>query len=90
MSVWSVLEIDNPVVANAVIDQGRAESVLLLRTETEARSQLAHRERVPRGCAQALTQAGYRYYPDPNYRTYPVNVPRQARFLQVSVEDVIR
>ncbi|KAF0290189.1 Structural maintenance of chromosomes protein 6 [Amphibalanus amphitrite] len=89
VSVWSVLEIDNPVVANAVIDQARAESVLLLRTEAEARAQMADRQRVPRGCAQALTQAGFRYFPDPNYRTYPVNVPRQARYLQVSMEEVI-
>ena len=90
VSVWSVLDIDNPVVANAVIDQARAESVLLLHSEQEARDRLAHRERVPRGCAQALTKAGYRYFPDPNYRTYPANVPRQARYLQVSMEDVIR
>jgi len=73
-----------------VIDQARVESVLLLATDAQARETMAYRERVPRGCAQALTMTGFRYYPDPNYRSYPANVNRRPQFLQVSAEQAIQ
>lgn len=85
-----MLIIDDPDVANILIDLNSAEQVLLIRQDRDARYYLADVDRVPANCKTAITKEGNRYFPDPNYRAYCGKVQPRARFLQASVEDAIR
>ncbi len=84
-----MLIIDDPDVANVLIDMAQIEQVLLIRDEKDARYLLADSNRVPSNCKNAITKEGNTYYPDPNYRSYHGKVHRN-QYLQASVEDAIR
>lgn len=85
-----MLIIDDPDVANILIDLQSIEQVLLIRNEIDAQDLLSEVNNVPQHCKSAITKEGNRYFPDPNYRSYSGRVGRVARFLQASVEDAIR
>lgn len=89
ISIYSALEISDPVVANCLIDQTSLESILLIPDTEKAIELMSDRRRVPRNCQQGVTIEGDRYYPDPNYKTY-CSQYRDAQFLQVSAADMIR
>uniref|UniRef100_A0A674GVX1 Structural maintenance of chromosomes protein 6 n=1 Tax=Taeniopygia guttata TaxID=59729 RepID=A0A674GVX1_TAEGU len=56
-SVLTALEIDNPVVANCLIDMRGIERVLLIKNNRRAREVMQH-NRPPRNCREAFTAAG--------------------------------
>lgn len=88
--LMDVLIIEDPDVANVLIDLQQIEQVLLVRSETDAQYYLSDASRVPRNCKLAMTKEGNRYHPDPSYRSYAGRVARTARYLQASLEDAIR
>ncbi|OWK63342.1 Structural maintenance of chromosomes protein 6 [Lonchura striata] len=56
-SVLTALEIDNPVVANCLIDMRGIERVLLIKNNRRAREVMQH-NRPPRNCREAFTAEG--------------------------------
>ena len=87
--LFDVLTIDNADVTNFLIDMVSIESVLLVRSDADARHLMADESRVPTNCWKAYTKEGFNYYPDPNYKSYHNRLNR-PRYLQVSVEENIR
>lgn len=87
-----MLIIEDPDVANILIDLNHIEEVMLIRDDRDARVCLSEASRVPPNCRTAITKQCNRYFPDPNYRCYSSNVRGNpaARYLQASVEDAIR
>ena len=85
-----MLIIEDPEVANILIDLNNIEQVLLIRNEADAQDLLSDLHNVPVNCKNAITKEGNKYFPDPNYRSYSGRVGKTARFLQASVEDAIR
>lgn len=85
-----MLIIDDPDIANILIDLNGIEQVLLICEDRDARYLLADINRVPPNCKSAITKGGNTYHPDPNYRSYCGKVKSSAQLLQTSVEDAIR
>ncbi|KAG8312725.1 Structural maintenance of chromosomes protein 6 [Homalodisca vitripennis] len=91
MSLARALEIDNPVVANCLIDQQEIETVLLIPTNAEAYNILDEPRKVPRNCRRAFTLTGDLFFPAPNYKSYSNSRPvTHATLLQAKQEDLIR
>ncbi|XP_057377924.1 structural maintenance of chromosomes protein 6-like [Daphnia carinata] len=88
--LMDMLIIDDPDIANILIDLNGIEQVLLICEDRDARHLLADVKRVPENCKNAITKEGNTYYPDPNYRSYCGKVKNSAQLLQASVEDAIR
>ena len=85
-----MLIIEDPDIANILIDMHSVEQILLIRDDKDARHYLMDSSRTPHNCRMAITKGGNTYHPDPNYRTYSGKVGNSARYLQASVEDTIR
>ncbi|KAM5164061.1 structural maintenance of chromosomes protein 6 [Mantella aurantiaca] len=80
-TVLTALEVDNPVVANCLIDMRGIETVLLIKNSCEAREVMQKRQ-PPRNCREAFTAEGdqvfkNRYYSSDFFR---------ARYLSRDVE----
>ena len=88
--LMDLIDIEDPDVANMLIDMQSIESVVLIARDADARNLMSDRYRVPRNCRIAYTKEGNTYYPDPNYKSYAGRVGQKARYLQVSVEETIR
>ncbi|XP_028996683.1 structural maintenance of chromosomes protein 6-like [Betta splendens] len=84
-SVLQALEIDDPVVANCLIDQRGIESILIIKNRTEARRVMQH-GRPPHNCTQAFSKEGDQIFSNRNY-TADQN---RANFLSGDVEEEIR
>ncbi|XP_041716300.1 structural maintenance of chromosomes protein 6-like [Coregonus clupeaformis] len=84
-SVLQSLEIEDPVVANCLIDQRGIESILLIKSPAEARRVMQGRQ-PPRNCYQAFTKEGDQCY---NNRYYS-NDQRRCDYLSRDVEEEIR
>lgn len=82
--------IEDPIVANSLIDQCEIECVLLIPTNEEACRIMSDATKVPRNCKRAFTQRGDMFYPDPNYRTYSGRYGNRAKYLQVSTMEAIQ
>ncbi|KAM4695476.1 structural maintenance of chromosomes protein 6 isoform 2-T2 [Discoglossus pictus] len=72
-TVLTALEIDNPVVANCLIDMRGIETILLIKNSREARQVMQNRQ-PPRNCREAFTAEGdqvfiNRYYSSENNRS---------------------
>ncbi|KAK7922465.1 hypothetical protein WMY93_009367 [Mugilogobius chulae] len=65
-SVLQALDIEDPVVANCLIDQRSIESVLLIKNRTEARAVMQGRN-PPQNCTQAFSKDGDQIFPNRNY-----------------------
>lgn len=85
-----MLLIDDPDVANILIDLCNIEQVLLIGEDRDAQCLLADSRTVPNNCKSAITKEGNTYYPDPNYRSYFGRVKKSAQFLQASLEEAIK
>lgn len=85
-----LLIIDDPDVANILIDLTSIEQILCIGDDRDARYLLADASRVPQNCKSAITKEGNTYFPDPNYRSYAGKASKTATLLQASVEDAIR
>lgn len=84
-----MLIIDDPDIANILIDLNSIEQVLLICDDRDARHMLADINLVPQNCKSAITKEGNTYHPDPNYRSYCGKVKNTAQLLQASVEEAI-
>ncbi|XP_047429650.1 structural maintenance of chromosomes protein 6-like [Mugil cephalus] len=84
-SVLQALEIEDPVVANCLIDQRGVESILLIKDRTEARRVMQGRN-PPQNCNVAFSVDGDQIY---NNRSYSSDQTR-ANFLSGDVEEEIR
>lgn len=84
-SVLQVLEIEDPVVANCLIDMRGIESILLFMNRTEAR-RVIQGPNPPRNCACAFSKEGDQIFTNRNYTAEQ----NRARFLSGDVEEEIR
>ncbi|XP_068136370.1 structural maintenance of chromosomes protein 6 [Hyperolius riggenbachi] len=80
-TVLTALEIDNPVVANCLIDMRAIETVLLIKNKTEAREVMQKRP-PPRNCREAFTVEGDQVFANRYYS----NDFNRARCLTGDVE----
>ncbi|XP_069820641.1 structural maintenance of chromosomes protein 6-like [Dendropsophus ebraccatus] len=83
-SVLTALEIDNPVVANCLIDMRGIETVLLIKNNSEARKVMQKRS-PPQNCREAFTADGDQVFQN---RYYSSEFNR-ARYLSSDVEGEI-
>ncbi|XP_042359511.1 structural maintenance of chromosomes protein 6-like isoform X2 [Plectropomus leopardus] len=84
-SVLQALEIEDPVVANCLIDQRGIESILLIKNRTEAR-RVMHGRNPPQNCTQAFSKDGDQIL---KHGTYTADQTR-ANYLSGDVEEEIR
>uniref|UniRef100_A0A8C7XFD9 Structural maintenance of chromosomes protein 6 n=1 Tax=Oryzias sinensis TaxID=183150 RepID=A0A8C7XFD9_9TELE len=83
-SVLQALEIEDPVVANCLIDQRGIESILLIKNNTQARKVMLGKN-PPRNCTQAFSKEGDQIYTN---RVYSADQTR-ANCLSGDVEEEI-
>eukprot|EP00794_Sanderia_malayensis_P000056 gene56-652_t len=86
-TIFDMLEFSNPVAANALIDQVRIESVLLIENSKEAQQVIWHER--PRGASRAFTLVGDEVIGGASTKYYSNKHP-QACYLKASVESDIR
>ncbi|KAM4522033.1 structural maintenance of chromosomes protein 6 [Odontesthes bonariensis] len=84
-SVFQALEIEDPVVANCLIDQKGIESILLIKDRTVARRVMQGRN-PPMNCTQAFSKDGDQIFSN---RSYTADQTR-AKYLSGDVEEEIR
>ncbi|XP_070705825.1 structural maintenance of chromosomes protein 6 [Pempheris klunzingeri] len=84
-SVLQALEIEDPVVANCLIDQKAIESILLIKNRTEAR-RVMQGKHPPQNCFQAFSKEGDQIFTN---RIYTADYTR-ANYLSGDVEEEIR
>ncbi|KAE8286848.1 Structural maintenance of chromosomes protein 6 [Larimichthys crocea] len=84
-SVLQALEIEDPVVANCLIDQRGIESILLIKNRTEAR-RVMQGKNPPQNCSQAFSKEGDQIFIN---RSYTAEQTR-ANYLSGDVEEEIR
>ncbi|KAF7661396.1 hypothetical protein LDENG_00263060 [Lucifuga dentata] len=84
-SVLHSLEIEDPVVANCLIDQRGIECILLIKNRTEAR-RVMQGKNPPKNCTQAFSKEGDQIF---NNRNYAAEQTR-ANCLSGDVEEEIR
>ncbi|XP_075940326.1 structural maintenance of chromosomes protein 6 [Anarhichas minor] len=84
-SVLQALEIEDPVVANCLIDQRGIESILLIKNRTDARRVMQARN-PPQHCNQAFSRDGDQIF---NNKSYAAEQTR-ANYLSGDVEEEIR
>ncbi|XP_070842869.1 structural maintenance of chromosomes protein 6 [Chaetodon trifascialis] len=84
-SVLQALEIEDPVVANCLIDQRGIESILLIKNRTEARRVMQGRD-CPQNCTQAFSKEGDQIFSNRNYTADQ----SRANYLSGDVEEEIR
>lgn len=84
-TVLQALDIENPVVANCLIDMRGIETILLIKNSKEAR-RVMQSGHPPRNCREAFTGEGDQVY---NNRYYSSEQTR-ARYLSKDVEEEIR
>ncbi|NWW60448.1 SMC6 protein, partial [Ifrita kowaldi] len=80
-SVLTALEIDNPVVANCLIDMRSIETVLLIKNSRKAR-EVMQCNRPPKNCREAFTAEGDQVFE----RRYYSSTSVRPRFLSQDVE----
>lgn len=88
-NLLEAMVIEDPVIANCLIDQREIECVLLIPTSDEACTIMSDVAKVPKRCKRAFTLRGDTFYPDPNYRSYGGKCTR-AKYLQVSTMEVMQ
>lgn len=84
-SVLQALEIEDPIVANCLIDQKSIESILLIKNRTEARG-VMQGPNPPANCIQAYSKEGDQIYTNRNYTAEQT----RANYLSGDVEEEIR
>ncbi|XP_070161215.1 structural maintenance of chromosomes protein 6 [Polyergus mexicanus] len=89
-NLFEAMVIEDPIVANCLIDQSQIECVLLIPTSSEACEIMSDVMKVPKNCKRAFTKRGDLFYPDPNYRSYGGKCGTRAKFLQVSTMEAMQ
>ncbi|KAK7485360.1 hypothetical protein BaRGS_00023459 [Batillaria attramentaria] len=85
-TVLDILQCEDPVVANALIDQRGVENVILIADAGEARTVMMRRP--PTNCKEAFTREGDQLFCLPTFRYYSTDMTT-ARFLTSDVEEEI-
>uniref|UniRef100_A0A8C5R417 Structural maintenance of chromosomes protein 6 n=1 Tax=Leptobrachium leishanense TaxID=445787 RepID=A0A8C5R417_9ANUR len=83
-TVLTALEIDNPVVANCLIDMRDIETILLIKSNSEARD-VMQKQGPPRNCREAFTKEGDQVFTN----CYYSSLYDRARFLTGDLETEI-
>ena len=78
-SIFDLLEISNPNVANCLIDQKNIERIILMRKDDEAMEIMKSQSSAPRNCKYALTGNFNQFYPAPNYKAYAISKQQRLR-----------
>uniref|UniRef100_A0A8C9TAX2 Structural maintenance of chromosomes protein 6 n=1 Tax=Scleropages formosus TaxID=113540 RepID=A0A8C9TAX2_SCLFO len=84
-TVLEALEVDNPVVANCLIDMRAVETVLVIKSNADAR-RVMQNGRPPVNCREAFTKEGDQVFPN---RYYSCEYQR-AQYLSKDLEEQIR
>uniref|UniRef100_A0A671P4Z8 Structural maintenance of chromosomes protein 6 n=1 Tax=Sinocyclocheilus anshuiensis TaxID=1608454 RepID=A0A671P4Z8_9TELE len=84
-TVLQALDIENPVVANCLIDMRGIETILLIKNAKDARRVMQSEDR-PRNCREAFTREGDQVY----YNRYYSSEQNRALYLSRDVEEEIR
>ncbi|KAK2901319.1 hypothetical protein Q8A67_009434 [Cirrhinus molitorella] len=84
-TVLQALDIENPVVANCLIDMRGIETILLIKNAKDARRVMQCGDR-PRNCREAFTREGDQVY----YNRYYSSEQNRAIYLSGDVEEEIR
>ncbi|XP_046969883.1 structural maintenance of chromosomes protein 6 [Vanessa cardui] len=83
-----VLDVQNPVIANFLIDNLSLETVLLVPDQEEAIRRADTEANVPLNCSKIVTEDCMEFYPAPNYRSYGGDPRRLGHhYLHLSTED---
>ncbi|XP_041951260.1 structural maintenance of chromosomes protein 6 isoform X1 [Alosa sapidissima] len=85
LSVLQALEIDDPNVANCLIDMRGIETILVIKNTAEARRVMQH-NRPPQNCREAFTGTGDQVFTN---RYYSTDANARARVLGGDVEEEI-
>lgn len=90
-SILELLEIEQPAVANVLIDRANIESIAYIANEDEALHVMTNVERVPRNCNQAYTKQGTNMYPVKRNQFFKSYAPasNQAKYLNSDMSDYI-
>uniref|UniRef100_A0A8C1HRG6 Structural maintenance of chromosomes protein 6 n=1 Tax=Cyprinus carpio carpio TaxID=630221 RepID=A0A8C1HRG6_CYPCA len=84
-TVLQSLDIENPVVANCLIDMRGIETILLIKNAKDARRAMQSVNR-PRNCMEAFTREGDQVY----YNRYYSSEQDRVRYLSKDIEEEIR
>ncbi|RXN13962.1 structural maintenance of chromosomes 6 [Labeo rohita] len=84
-TVLQALDIENPVVANCLIDMRGIEAILLIKNAKDARRVMQCGDR-PRNCREAFTREGDQVF----YNRYYSSEQNRAQYLSRDVEEEIR
>ncbi|KAJ8410183.1 hypothetical protein AAFF_G00201640 [Aldrovandia affinis] len=84
-TVLQALEIEDPMVANCLIDMRGIETVLIIKNNREAR-QVMQQGQAPRNCREAFTKDGDQVY----INRYYSSDHQRAQYLSADVEEEIR
>uniref|UniRef100_A0A3P9MZK2 Structural maintenance of chromosomes protein 6 n=1 Tax=Poecilia reticulata TaxID=8081 RepID=A0A3P9MZK2_POERE len=84
-SVLQALDIEDPIVANCLIDQKNIESILLIKNRTEAR-RIMQGKNPPANCIQAFSKDGDQIFTNRNYSSDQT----RPNYLSGDVEEEIR
>uniref|UniRef100_A0A8C2H5E9 Structural maintenance of chromosomes protein 6 n=1 Tax=Cyprinus carpio TaxID=7962 RepID=A0A8C2H5E9_CYPCA len=84
-TVLQSLDIENPVVANCLIDMRGIETILLIKNAKDARRVMQSVNR-PRNCMEAFTREGDQVY----YNRYYSSEQDRVRYLSKDIEEEIR
>ena len=86
-SIFNLLQIKNPNVANCLIDQKKIERIILMPRDRDAQELLKSTKSAPRNCLYALTGDMNQFYPAPSYRSYAINKKGGRNVLKSSVSE---
>ncbi|XP_071562510.1 structural maintenance of chromosomes protein 6-like [Temnothorax nylanderi] len=89
-NLLDAMVIEDPVIANCLIDQREIECILLIPTSEEACVIMSDMTKVPRNCKRAFTLRGDTFYPNPNYRSYMGRCYTRAKYLHVSTMEIMQ
>ncbi|GBP54663.1 Structural maintenance of chromosomes protein 6 [Eumeta japonica] len=86
LSALDSMDVNDPVVANFLIDNIGVEKILLVPDHDDAIRLSDNVENVPVNCSKIVTLDSTEYHPAPNYRSYG-GAGRSSRYLQVSTAE---
>lgn len=82
-----LMNIEEPAVANCLIDHLRVEQTLYIPNFKEAQNQLLYADRVPRNCLQAYTSGGDLMFASSDKSDYKCYPNRHSKFAKILVAD---
>lgn len=87
-TILQMLSIQDPVIANCLIDQRGIESIILVKDNREARNLLMRNP--PKNCREAFTLEGDQVLTGRTFRYYSCDAGFKAKYLKTNKDDDIR